>query len=166
MEKNLKLIRLQTLALLAAVLVAFPAVSMAKGKISFSAKLSGAAEVPTVTTSASGRAVFSADVKTEKIRYMVRVKDIEDVTMAHIHLGAKGKNGPPIAMLHVRSMKKGKFSGVLARGIITKKDLMGPYKGKTVKDLVREMETGNTYVNVHTKAHPEGEIRGQISKRK
>ncbi len=164
--KNLKLIRIQMVVLLAAALLSFPAVSMAKGKMSFSAKLSGAAEVPPVTTSASGRALFFTNMKTGEIRYIIHVKDIEDVTMAHIHLGAKGKNGPPVAMLHVLHMKKGKFSGVLARGIITKKDLMEPYKGKTVKDLVREMETGDTYVNVHTKAHPGGEIRGQISMRK
>jgi hypothetical protein len=28
--------------------------------------------------------------------------------------------------------------------------------------VVEAMEAGNTYVNVHTVAHPPGEIRGQI----
>jgi hypothetical protein len=35
-------------------------------------------------------------------------------------------------------------------------------KGKTLDDLLEQMRAGNTYVNVHTKAHPGGEIRGQI----
>jgi hypothetical protein len=30
-------------------------------------------------------------------------------------------------------------------------------------DLVAEIDSGNTYVNVHTNAFPGGEIRGQIS---
>ena len=35
-------------------------------------------------------------------------------------------------------------------------------KGKTLADLITQIKTGNTYVNVHTKKNPDGEIRGQL----
>ncbi len=166
MEKG-KFSRIRVVAVYAAaVLLVFSAIAFAKGKMSLSAKLSGASEEPPVTTSATGNARFFINTKTGEIRYVLHVKDLKDVTMAHIHLGAKGESGPPVAMLFMGPEKKGVFSGILARGTITKKDLMGRLKGKTVKDLAHEMETGGTYVNIHTKANPGGELRGQIERRK
>jgi hypothetical protein len=54
------------------------------------------------------------------------------------------------------------FSGELAKGTITDKNLVGPLAGKTIADLVKLIKDGGAYVNVHTPAHPGGEIRGQI----
>ena len=34
--------------------------------------------------------------------------------------------------------------------------------GKRLIDLTKSMELGETYVNVHSEEHPNGEIRGQI----
>jgi hypothetical protein len=59
-------------------------------------------------------------------------------------------------------VKKGKFTGVLAQGTITAANLMGPLQGKTLEDLVSVIKAGDAYVNVHTTAHPGGEIRGQL----
>jgi len=36
-------------------------------------------------------------------------------------------------------------------------------QGLAVIDLIKAMERGETYVNVHTEENPNGEIRGQIS---
>jgi hypothetical protein len=36
-------------------------------------------------------------------------------------------------------------------------------QGTAVSDLVKSMERGETYVNAHTEANPNGEIRGQIT---
>ncbi|MBS4032130.1 MAG: CHRD domain-containing protein [Clostridiales bacterium] len=36
-------------------------------------------------------------------------------------------------------------------------------EGQPFSELLNQMQAGNTYVNVHTKRHPAGEIRGQIS---
>jgi hypothetical protein len=36
-------------------------------------------------------------------------------------------------------------------------------QGKTLDDLAAAIEKGDTYVNVHTTAHQNGEIRGQLA---
>jgi CHRD domain len=41
--------------------------------------------------------------------------------------------------------------------------LKGPLAGKHVSDLIKLIEDGNAYANVHTRQHPNGEIRGQLS---
>ena len=48
------------------------------------------------------------------------------------------------------------------RGNITDTDLTGPMQGKTLSDLISAIKNGDTYTNVHTPSHPDGEIRGQI----
>jgi CHRD domain len=50
----------------------------------------------------------------------------------------------------------------LAKGAITSADLLGPLEGAMLSDLIDEIEAGNTYVNVHTVEHPDGEIRGRF----
>lgn len=131
-------------------------------KDSFSAKLSGNESVPKVKTSAKGTAEFKLATDGTGLSYKVTVTDLENVTAAHIHIGKKGKNGPPIAGLFAGPKKEGKFSGVLAEGVITEKNLMGGLSGKSLADLVKLIKSGGTYVNVHTDSHPDGEIRGQI----
>jgi len=128
---------------------------------SFKATLSGGETVPPITTRAKGEATFELSKNGEKLSYKVKVSHIENVTATHIHMGKKGENGPPIALISAKS-EKHKFRGTLAEGTITLKELMGPLKGKTVKDLVAEIQSGNAYLNVHTEKYPNGEIRGQI----
>lgn len=131
-------------------------------KSSFSTKLSGDASVPKVTTAAKGHAKFTLSTDGTGLSYKVSVTDLANVTAAHIHKGKKGENGPPIAGLFAGPKKEGKFSGVLAEGVITEKDLMGSFSGKPLSDLIKLIKSGGAYVNVHTDAHPDGEIRGQI----
>jgi hypothetical protein len=52
--------------------------------------------------------------------------------------------------------------GMAIRGNITDSSLTGPMQGKTLGDLINAINNGDTYVNVHTQGHPDGEIRGQI----
>ncbi len=131
-------------------------------KFAFQAMLSGAEIVPAATTEGTGAATFQPEKKETAIRYSLKVKDIENVTAAHIHTGAMGVNGPPVVNLFTGPKKEGKFSGKLATGTITAADLHGALEGKTVADLVRMMRDGELYVNVHTDRYPDGEIRGQI----
>ncbi|HXX57087.1 MAG TPA: CHRD domain-containing protein [Thermodesulfovibrionales bacterium] len=130
---------------------------LAAGK-SFKATLSGSEVVPPVTTPAKGEATFELSKNGKKLSYKVTISDIENVTAAHIHMGKVGEAGPPLVPIKIKG-KKGKASG---KGTITSKDLIGSFAGKTVKDLVAEIEAGNTYLNVHTGKYPDGEIRGQI----
>jgi CHRD domain len=144
-------------------LVAF--IASAQGT-KFEAKLSGKNQNPVVDTPAHGEATFRLSADGKSLSYRLSVMDIENVSMAHIHLGPAGQEGPVAAWLYPSKppavVKKGKFSGVLARGTITAADLMGPLEGKSISDLVDQIKAGTAYVNVHTEKNPAGEIRGQI----
>ncbi len=128
----------------------------------FKAALSGSSESPAISTPAKGSATFELDKTGKELKYKVTVNDIEDVTAAHVHYGMKGKDGPPVAAIDIKGSKTGKFSGVLAEGMITDKDLVGPLKGKSVEDLVKDIKSGELYLNVHTAKYPNGELRGQL----
>ncbi|HEX7178953.1 MAG TPA: CHRD domain-containing protein, partial [Nitrososphaeraceae archaeon] len=52
--------------------------------------------------------------------------------------------------------------GMIIRGNITDSSLQGPVQGKILGDLISLMNSGDTYVNILTLTHPDGEIRGQI----
>jgi len=129
---------------------------------SFHAKLTGNDEVPSVKTKAKGEVKFKLSSDGKELSYKLTVKNSENTTAAHIHRGMKGKNGPPLANLFTGPKKEGKFSGTLSEGTITAKDLSGDLMGKSIDDLVQLIKSGDTYVNVHTDANPDGAIRGQI----
>jgi hypothetical protein len=162
---------------LSAAALALAALSAHAQDITYSAKLTGAAQLPEPTNSkAMGdfAVVVSADGK--KVSYKLSVTDLQNPTGADLHLGQPTANGPSVVKLfpiHGTTPKKGSFTGVLAEGTITAADLTGPMKGGTLADLVDEIREGETYVNVHTDdgAPPQdtgpgdyhlGEIRGQI----
>jgi hypothetical protein len=133
--------------------------------VRFTVSLSGAEVVPPVQSSASGTFDLFVEAGPNgqfNISYELNVKDIVDVTAAHIHLGAAGAEGPVVIPLFTGPAKSGSFTGVLAKGSILEKDLTGPLAGKTFADVTAAVLGGQTYVNVHTKANPNGEIRGQI----
>ncbi len=129
---------------------------------SFKAVLSGADETRAVKTMAKGEATFTLSNDGKELMYKVMVSDIENVSAAHIHEGKMGKNGPAVALVDIKGKKVGKFSGTLAEGKITSMELLGPLKGKSIKDLLKEIEAGDTYLNVHTDKYPDGELRAQI----
>jgi hypothetical protein len=108
----------------------------------FVASLSGAQEVPVVPSQAHGFAVFLLDGAHRRLVYALR-HDVVDPTDGHIHFGGGGESGPvviPLPRFADRSI------GVVA----------------IHEQQVRDLEAGRLYVNVHSMAHPKGEIRGQI----
>ena len=114
----------------------------------FAAFMSGAEENPPVDTDATGIALFHlADDGT--LSWDISVSDIEDITAAHIHLGAVGVNGPPVITLYDGT---GDF------------DPDNPISGSAVltPEQIDTLLAGDYYVNVHTSTNPGGEIRGQI----
>jgi len=139
----------------------------------FHAGLSGRAEVPPVASHAEGQATFQLSHDGETLQYRLLVRNIVDVTQAHIHCGPRGANGPVVAFLYPDAppaqLIPGLFSGTLAEGTRTDANIIAqpdspvcPGGLANLHDLIVQMRHGNTYVNVHTLANPAGEIRGQI----
>ncbi len=130
-------------------------------------------------THAEGEAEFKLNKQGTELRFKVKVEDVTNLWMSHIHLGATGVNGPIVVWLFPRSAPPpaqsipGTFKGKLAEGVITAADLTGPLAGQPLSALIDAMRAGNTYVNVHTNDFvdppntgpgdfPGGEIRGQL----
>ena len=154
--KKITLLLIAMLTTMLSVTVVFAA-----GK-TMKADLSGKNEVPAVKTKAKGEAKFTLSDDGKKLSYTLVLRDIENPTAAHIHIGEAGKNGAPVATLFSGPKKEGKFRGNIAQASLTDKDLTGEFSGKSIAALVELIKSGKAYVNVHTDAHPDGEIRGQI----
>lgn len=128
----------------AALMVAFaPAASAEQG---YKAKLDGKQEVPAVDTKASGTAKFEVK-KDMSISGSVKTEGIKGIA-AHIHEGAAGKTGGVAIPL----TPKGDNQWVVAAG------------AKLTSAQMDALKAGNLYVNVHSDAHKDGEIRGQLKK--
>jgi len=117
---------------------------MLPGEVLYSASLNGANEVPPVTTSASGGAQFILDPTGTSLRYQAVFTGLT-ATAAHIHTGAAGVIGNVLYPLTLTA------SGAAGTQTITADDLTN-------------LNAGNLYVNAHTVANKDGEIRGQIGK--
>ena len=126
----------------------------------YRAKLSGKNEVPKVNSTAKGIASFKS--KKEILTWKINVTGLSNTTGAQLYLGNKSSKGDIIVDL----MKSGNQSqtplGFLMNGNISASDLQGPMEGKTVKDLKSAMNNSQTYVNILTSAHPDGEVRGPV----
>jgi hypothetical protein len=106
--------------------------------------LSGNDEVPAVTTSASGNG--SVKVAADKtVSGSVTTKGVT-ATAAHIHEGEAGKNGPVVISL----TKDAGDKWVIPDG------------SKFSDAQYESYKAGKLYVNVHSAAHKDGEIRGQL----
>jgi hypothetical protein len=133
----------------------------------FIAGATGEQRVSPVDTEARGAAFFAVNEDGDGIDYTLAVQDLEDVTMAHIHASEVGEAGGVVAWLYPEDAEEpdpipGEFDGVLATGTITEDDLTGPLEGESLETLLGEMRGGGIYVNVHTEANPDGEVRGQV----
>jgi CHRD domain-containing protein len=47
-------------------------------------------------------------------------------------------------------------------GTLSTENLEGPLVGKQISELLDLFDMGEAYVNIHTAANPDGEIRGTI----
>lgn len=120
----------------------------------FSADLSGANEVPAVSTGLNGLASFDYNSATNALTYTIALTTSTDVTVtaSHIHYGLVSVNGGVAQTLYAGPDVLVNGAGViLATGTVT----------LTVTEE-RLLLGGDLYVNVHTSANPSGEVRGQI----
>ncbi|WP_240676275.1 CHRD domain-containing protein [Botryobacter ruber] len=132
----------------------------------FVAPMDGSQEATPNNSKASGNAIFQLSKDGTELHYKLIVANIQNVLQAHIHSAPVGENGPIVVWLYPSGppamLIPGRSSGVLATGVITSADLVGPLAGLSLEDLLLHMTAGDTYVNVHTLQLPGGEIRGQI----
>jgi CHRD domain len=117
--------------------------------VSFTVPLTGAQQVPPVDTPGSGSADLTYDPGTKVVTWNITFSGLSsDATMAHFHgPAASGKNGP----VKVWLSEKGAA-------------VASPLKGQATLSSAdaQEFVSGQMYINVHTKDHPAGEIRGQV----
>ncbi len=113
------------------------------GSGAISVKLTGAEEVPPVNTAASGSGSFRV-AEDGTITGSVTTTKVAG-TMAHIHSGAAGSNGPVIVPL----TKNGDTYSV-------------PAGRKLTEAQMKALKTGGLYVNVHSNQHKGGEVRAQL----
>lgn len=107
--------------------------------------LTGLQEIPPVKTKASGSGTFKV-CSDGTITGHITTHGMRG-TMAHIHQAAPGHpNGPPIITL---------LSGPHDTWLV-------PSGSKLTPDQYKSFRAGYLYVNVHSAAHPSGEIRAQL----
>ncbi len=106
--------------------------------------LSGAQEVPPVTTAATGFGTITVG-DDKSVSGSVTTSGVVGVA-AHIHDGAPGKNGPVIVPMTKSSDNTWSI----------------PPGAKFTDAQYDSFKAGNLYVNVHSAANKGGEIRGQL----
>jgi CHRD domain-containing protein len=134
------------------------------------ANLTGTQEVITTGTStpgtslATGLATFRLREDGQALSYRLSVSHLTGIFQAHIHLNGAGVNGPVVVFLFKSAQPTGEVNGLLSQGTITAADFVGPLFGHPFSELLRDIRSGDAYVNVHTLPnHPGGEIRGRVS---
>jgi Fe2+ transport system protein FeoA len=117
----------------------------------YEATLSGVQEVPSVMTMGAG------DVRAELTGDNLAISGNYDnlsskITMAHIHIGKAGENGPVLFGLNL-SLNEDSTSGSFesADNLFT-----------LTEGQIDTLKMGGYYVNIHTENFPAGELRGQV----
>lgn len=112
-----------------------------------SVPLAGSLEVPAVNTAASGLLTLRI-LPDYSISGQINIQGMR-ATMAHIHEGVAGVNGPPIITL----LKHGDNVFTIPPGTMLSEAQYATYLA------------GGLYVNVHSQDYPGGEIRAQLPRK-
>ncbi len=115
-----------------------------------------------VKTPARGEATLWLGNGGESIHYVIRVKDLENVTMGHIHaVNPDGARGEILAWLYYPPtpaespvVRDFKTTGTLVEGDISY------VKNGTPRELFEQIKAGKAGVALHTKRNPAGELWG------
>jgi len=108
-----------------------------------------AQQVPPVQTSATGKADLTYDPSTRVVTWTITCEGLSGpVTMAHFHVAQAGKNGSVAIWLS----KQGSSTSCPISGQAT-----------LTPEQAKQFTAGEWYINIHTKAHPPGEMRGQVT---
>jgi CHRD domain len=115
--------------------------------VAMSASLSGTSEVPPTKSTGTGMVDATFDKQSNVLTWTITYSGLsEPATAGHFHgPAASGVNAPPSLPL----------SG----------SLDSPIKGTATLTAAQasDLTAGNWYMNLHTAANPDGEIRGQVT---
>src|SRR5262245_27367063 len=137
---------------------------------SFHASLNGYHETPSISTEAFGE--FDATlVDPEMLHFVLSYSGLEggNAAVAHVHFGQVGLAGNVSFFFCGGGGKPACPSSTQAtiEGDVAAADVLGPTNQGIAPgefdEIVRAMQAGHAYANVHTPAFPAGEIRGQIN---
>ncbi len=110
-----------------------------------SASLDGNQEVPPSGAAGTGTASVTYNDVSNALSWNIAYSGLTGAPFgAHFHRAAAGINGPVIVVIPVGP------SPMIGNGNLLQVD-------------EASFLTGNVYINIHTPAHPPGEIRGQVS---
>jgi hypothetical protein len=116
----------------------------------FTVGLTGGEQVPPVQTSGSGSAELSYDPDNRMVIWAITYSGLSgQITMANFQGPAPaGKNGPATLPLARPGLP-----------------ILGAIKGGAIltREQAAQFEAGQWYINLNTKAHPNGEVRGQVA---
>jgi hypothetical protein len=111
----------------------------------FTAMLTGGEEVPPTDSAGTGSADITWNSDTKELSWTIEFSGLSGpATAAHFHGPADpGANADPVVPIE---------------------DIESPSEGKATltDEQAADLAAGKWYVNVHTAAHPGGEIRGQV----
>ena len=111
----------------------------------FMAMLSGAEEVPPTSSGGTGTANITWNSETKELSWTIDFAGLSGPAVAaHFHGPADpGANAGPVVAIE---------------------DLESPSEGKAMltDEQAADLAAGKWYVNLHTEASPDGEIRGQV----
>ena len=136
--------RKSAIALASSTLIAGLLAAGATFAVDMKVKLSGNQEVPPVQTQASGSGTITVN-DDKSVSGSIATTGIK-ATAAHIHEAAAGKNGPVAIPLEKKSDK----------------EFAVPAGAKLSDAQYKAFKAGALYVNVHSDAHKNGEIRAQL----
>ena len=108
-------------------------------------RMTGAEEVPPVSTSASGTGTITVS-EDRSVSGSFKLQNAAQITAAHIHVGPAGKTGPVIIPLR----KTADNEWVVSPG------------AKLNESQYQSYKAGGLYVNFHSAKYKGGEIRGQL----
>jgi hypothetical protein len=117
-------------------------------RIQFVTNLDGGQETPPVDTIGNGSGVIFLDRATRKLLWDISFNDLSSpVTAAHFH----GPVGPGVNADVQLPMAPTNASTNRIQG-----------EALLTEEQMNQVLAGQWYVNIHTKKHPDGEIRGQV----
>jgi hypothetical protein len=116
----------------------------------------GANENPAVTTGGAGTAQLLIDELGQTIQFRIDYTGLSGpVVAAHIHFGAPGVNGPIMIPFKVTT------SPMI--GTLSSANFLTTEPAPFWADAIAAIRSGKAYVNLHTAAHPGGEVRANLT---